>query len=157
MVQLHRVLIAFCFVIGTSVASNVLAQDDADANDPIVIELDRRVEQFFERIAEGDHDNAFPSLLLRSQLLDQEDELQALIDASKQIETRYGAYRGSEQIGAQRVGTDLILLKYLFKCERFPVVWYVAFYRQPATANSVDRDWAVISLSFDTRIQRLFN
>lgn len=132
------------------------AQEENISNDPVVIELDRRVEQFLEAVSDNEEDSAFQGLLLGSQLLEQEDEYQALVEASKQIENRYGAYYDSERVSAKRVGADLVLLKYLFKCERFPVIWYFAFYRQTRTA-SPGGDWVVISLSFDTQVERLFD
>jgi hypothetical protein len=152
-----RLVIVASFLLACwAFASHAPAQEEDASKNPIVIELDRRVEQFLDGVSEGDQDSAFAGLLLGSQLLEQEDEYEALVEASKQIENRYGAYRDSEQVSAKRIGVDLVLLKYLFKCERFPVIWYVAFYRHTRTATS-GSDWVVISLSFDTQVERLFD
>jgi hypothetical protein len=90
-------------------------------------------------------------------LAEQEAAVRALVDKSKEIVARYGAHRESERLSVRRVGKDLVLMKYLFKCERFPVIWYFAFYReQGRPANGGENDWRVISVRFDTQIEPLF-
>lgn len=56
------------------------------------------------------------------------------------------------------VGKDVVLLKYLYKCEKFPVVWYVAYYRDFTRAVTASDDrWVVISIRFDTQVEALGN
>lgn len=72
--------------------------------------------------------------------------------------TRYGEYRTFERIATKRVGSDLALLKSLYKCEHFPVVWYFTFYRTPqrieGAAGSAGA-WRVVIVRFDADVERL--
>ena len=134
------------------------AQDEPALDDPVVAKLHERVKRFLSGVAGGTESDAFADLLLGSQLAQQETAVRALVDRSKEIAQRYGAHRESEQIGAKRIGKDLVLLKYLFKCEKFPVIWYIAFYRDfNRKANAGDDNWVVVAVRFDTQIEALFD
>ncbi|MGD9723228.1 MAG: hypothetical protein AB7O59_17985 [Pirellulales bacterium] len=133
------------------------AQDERDFTDPIIGKLDNRVTQFLNSVAAGTPSAAFGELLAGSRLLEQEAAVKTLVDKAKEIPDRYGAYRESEQLSAKRLGKDLVLLKYLFKCERFPVIWYFAFYRETSRATNGDDNWVVIAVRFDTQVDTLFD
>ena len=50
-----------------------------------------------------------------------------------------------------------MLVRYLLKCEKFPVIWHVVFYRNFARAAGATEDtWVVISVRFDTQVEALF-
>jgi hypothetical protein len=133
------------------------AQEEKPPSDPVVIKLDQRAMRFLDAVAAGDENDAFADLLVGSQLVQQDASVRALVERSKEITQRYGAHRESEQLAARRIGKDLVLLKYLFKCEKFPVIWYIAFYRDfSRQANNNDDPWVVISVRFDTQVERLF-
>ncbi len=153
-----RIVLAFLLTASILLSAPlVAAQDEPPLADPVVAKLDQRVMRFLEAVAAGKQSDAFADLLLGSQLVEQESAVRALVDKSKEIPQRYGAYRASEQLSAKRIGKDLVLLKYLFKCEKFPVVWYVAFYRDLSRqASGTDDYWVVISVRFDTQIEQLF-
>jgi hypothetical protein len=132
------------------------AADEAALVDPVVGKLHDKVMRFFDRIASGEENAAFTDLLLNSQLPEQAGAVKGLVDKSKEIISRYGARRDSEQISAKRIGKDVVLLKYLFKCEKFPVVWYFIYYRDFARVTpSSDDYWVVISVRFDTQVELL--
>jgi hypothetical protein len=152
------VLAALLFTTaGLTLVPGAAAQEEQALADPVVGKLDQRVTRFLDAVASGDPSDAFADLLLGSQLVEQEDAVRLLVARSKEIAQRYGAFRESEQIGAKRIGKDLVLLKYLFKCEKFPLVWYIAFYRQTnRQAGTNDDQWVVISVRFDTQVERLF-
>ncbi|MEX2113607.1 MAG: hypothetical protein WD845_10505 [Pirellulales bacterium] len=136
------------------------AQDSEDVADPVVIKLDQRVLRFLDAVSTTEADDAFDNLLVGSPLLKQTDALESLTKTSSDVTTRYGAYRGSEQLSAKRVGKDLVLMKYLFKCEQFPLVWYFVFYRdfsRQNNGNAIDDPWIVISVRFDTQVELLFD
>ena len=121
-----------------------------------MVALDGKIRQFLKDVATGKTQVAFAAMLEGSRLADQEKPLAALIGRTKELETKYGKYLASEQIAAKRIGKDLVLLKYLYKCEHFPVVWYFAYYR---TANETLPDsapWRVITVRFDTELERLW-
>jgi hypothetical protein len=90
-------------------------------------------------------------------LAKQDKALKQLTDKTKQLQTEYGRYRGYEQIAAKRIGEDLVLLRYLYKCEHFPVVWYFTFYRTSTPGEPLrgSGDWRVITVRFDTKLELL--
>jgi hypothetical protein len=63
-------------------------------------------------------------------------------------------FRGLEKIDSRRVATDLVVMKYLYKCERFPVVWYFTFYRS-AAAGAANGQWAIVTIRFDAELEAL--
>ena len=134
------------------------AEDETAFTDPVVAKLNDRVLRFLNEIAERRETDAFRDLLTGSQLAEQTAAVKTLVDRSKELVERYGQYRESEAVGAKRVGKDLVLLKYLYKCEKFPVIWHIAYYRDAgrATTNS-DDSWVVISIRFDTQLDHLTN
>jgi hypothetical protein len=133
-----------------------VAQDESAFTDPVVAKLNDRVHRFLSEIAERREADAFKDLLSGSQLAEQTAAVKTLVERAKELSERYGTYRESEAVGAKRVGKDLVLLKYLYKCEKFPVVWHIAYYRDArGTSNSSDDHWIVISLRFDTQLDAL--
>jgi hypothetical protein len=135
-----------CVLLATAGATtSAVAADDSPLVDPVVGKLHEKVMRFLGGIAGGEQTTAFGELLAGSQLLEQAGAVRSLVDKSKEITQRYGAHRDSEQVSAKRIGKDVVLLKYLFKCEKFPVVWYFAFYRD------------LVSVRFDTQLESLAN
>jgi hypothetical protein len=152
------VIAVLLLVIPVCSLSTVAAQEDGELADPVVIKLDQRVLRFLETVSTTDAGDAFDSLLAGSPLLKQGDALETLVKTSDDVPARYGAYQGSEQLSAKRIGNDLVLMKYLFKCDQFPWVWYFVFYRDfSRPSNTSDDPWIVISVRFDTQIEQLFD
>ena len=81
----------------------------------------------------------------------------ALIAKTDQLHELYGPYRGFEAIAARRAGKDLVFLRYLYKCENFPVVFYFTFYRTPRgePPTETSNSWRVIIVRFDTELELL--
>jgi hypothetical protein len=133
------------------------AVDETASPGPVVGKLHDKVIRFLDGISNGDEANAFSGLLVGSQLLEQDGAVRGLVDKSKDIVKRYGAHHESEQVSAKRIGKDVVLMKYLFKCEKFPVVWYFTYYRDFTRSNSTSGDdhWVVISVRFDTQVELL--
>ena len=130
----------------------------AAVEDKVLVAVDARVSQFLEGVSIGQAQSAYQELLAGSQLLKQSDALKALIEKTGALEKKYGRYRAFEQIAAKRVGNDLVLLKYLYKCENFPVVWYFTFYRTPSPGEppAESGQWRVITVRFDTALELLW-
>ncbi len=129
-----------------------------EAPDPVVAALETRVSQFLEGVSMGQAQTAYQELLAGSQLLKNSEALKTLTEKTKEIETRYGRYRAFERVSAKRVGADLVLLRYLYKCENFPVVWYFTFYRTPQRGEPAPEDknaWRIIIVRFDTQLELL--
>ena len=136
-------------------ANRAVGAEDTVIADPVVAKLHDKVVRFLESVS-AETNTAFNDLLLGSPLSEQKDSVRSLVDKSKEIADRYGAFRESEQISAKRIGKDVVLLKYLYKCEKFPVLWYFAFYRDFTRSTAAGDDyWLVISVRFDTQIEAL--
>ena len=115
-----------------------------------------RVETFFQSLINPmfGPERAFRELIGDGPLKDRNDDIAKLIEQSLTLEQRYGAYSGHEMASTKTVGGDLIFLRYLYKGERFPVVFYFTFYRA-GPIGGVARDWSLIALRFDARVETL--
>ncbi len=136
------------------------AQVITAGEDKVLIALADRINGFFESVALGQAQTAYAKLLVGSPLLKQNEQVAGLVRKTAEIDKTFGAYRGFEQILARRVGKDLVLMRYLYKCENFPVVWHVAFYRDqrepsPGSSSNGAESWRVISIRFDTDLDAL--
>jgi hypothetical protein len=119
--------------------------------------LDARVAGFLEAVAGGQAQAAYSDLLSGSPLLEQEKALAELIDQTTKLSGngKYGAYRSHERIGLKTVGRDLVLLRYLYKCENYPVVWYFTFYRTSSAGAPTAPSWRAIAVRFDADLDLL--
>jgi len=122
--------------------------------------LKAKIDVFFRQL--GDKTNgpeaaareAIGGIVGTGPLKDRSDDLAKLTEQAATLPQRYGDYTGHEAAGAKAVGNDLLFLRYLYKGERFPVVWHFAFYRTTSPAG-LKREWSLISLRFDTKIDAL--
>ena len=130
------------------------AQPSSD--DPLIDSLDFKVTQFFDAVILKEVESGLNDLLAGSQLLKQKEQISTLISKTHDLEKRFGTFKNYERVGARRVGQDLVLLRYLYKCEQFPVVWYVTYYRDFNRGDPDDADnWRVIAIRFDTDLEVL--
>jgi hypothetical protein len=131
-----------------------------EPSDPVIGALHEKVAQFLEGVSLGTPtatSTAYQALLAGSPLQKQAQAVEALIEKTDRLQEQFGPYREFEQIAARRVGNDLVLLKYLYKCESFPVVWYFTFYRTPRADVPPEKNdtWRVIIVRFDTELELL--
>lgn len=139
-----------------ALASTAQAQTHESLDlDPVESALDERIEAFFKNVN-------LPAVTVRQALDDllvdgplaASDDRATLVEEIEQITDRYGAMLAAELIDAQRVGDDVILLKYLYKCEDYPLVWRFSFYRRPSLEGMSENGmWNVIGVRFDTQIE----
>ncbi|MBN1908874.1 MAG: hypothetical protein JW818_03975 [Pirellulales bacterium] len=147
--------LAVFLVICLVVADRAAAQETT--TDKTVTAMEARAKLFLETVSMGKSQTAYDALLAGSPLLIQSEALRGQVAATDRLESLYGPYKGFERIAARRVGTDLILLRYLYKCERFPVVWHFAFYHTPPSTGAPEDNgtWRVIIVRFDTKLESL--
>lgn len=128
-----------------------------EAVDPVISKLDDEIATFLQSVAEKDEKRAFDRLLLGSQLHEQTSAVEQMLEKVGQFERSYGKHQESERISQKRVGKDLVLLTYLYKCKDFPVVWHFKFYRDynRATLMNDSNNWVVIGVRFDTELDAL--
>ena len=151
-----------CLVATSAVALTALVTQIASAQasssdlEPEIELLQSRVEQFFSSLtnaAEGP-ERAVRQIVGSGPLKDRNDDINKLIEQASALDQRYGAYTGHEAASQRAVGKDLIFLRYLYKGQKFPVVWHFTFYRTGAN-GALNRDWQLISLRFDSKIEAL--
>jgi hypothetical protein len=129
---------------------------EAPLDDPVVGPLHARAMAFFDAVSAGNVASAYNDLLAGSVLLRQTEALKSLTERTQELE-RFGKFRGAERVDVRAVGKDLLIFRYLYKCDDFPVVWQLVFYRdfkqrdQPIPGNQ----WVVIVVRFDTDLDLL--
>jgi len=153
----HALSFVFAIIVLLAIAGPSTAQEAATSTDQVLVALGARVSTFLEGVSMGQAETAYGELLADSQLRTQEDAVKTLVTKTNELEQKYGRYRAFERIAQKRVGNDLVLLKYLYKCENFPVVWYFTFYRTPTPGETPAEDaaWRVVIVRFDTELELL--
>jgi hypothetical protein len=153
-------IIAACSLI---LSLAVTARGQEPLNDEMQAEIDElksRVDRFFRQLggaanAAPDADGAIREIVGTGPLRDRTTDVERLIEQAQTLrDARYGAYTGHEAVSVRAVGSDLVFLRYLYKAEHYPVVWYFTFYRA-TTAGGFKGNWTLISLRFDTKIEAL--
>jgi hypothetical protein len=151
-----RILVALCLALMVSHAGRAQEPGNGVAEQDLEF-VKEKAASFFRSLTDKTlgPDRAFFELVSGGPLQDRTDEIGKLIEQAQTLDQRYGAYTGNELVATKAVGEDLIFLRYLYKGERFPVVWYFTFYRPAPIAAGVRREWALIALRFDARIEAL--
>ncbi len=138
-------------------ASSALAQQP----DPVLDPLHQRVSTFFEQVKSKNIKVAYQQLLDSKQLgarqIGTPEDRKKLEEDTLLIEETCGAYRSFERVYAKQVGSDLVFMKYLYKCSKLPVLWHLTFYRPPVGTElgPEGRSWQVIAIRFDTDLEVL--
>ena len=148
---------AFAFVLAAFSAAAAASQiPQRTVSEDDLKDVKGRVETFFQSLTTPTlgPERAFRELIGDGPLKDRTDDIAKLIEQSLTLEQRFGAYSGHEMASTKTVGGDLIFLRYLYKGERFPVVFYFTFYRA-GPIGGVARDWSLIALRFDARVETL--
>ena len=123
--------------------------------------LEKKVGEFFADLktspdSKKSAKQAFQKMLEGStRLTDKTAAVEALIKKTDALTATFGDYRGHERISAKSVGKDLLLLKYLYKCEHYPIVWHFTYYRTSPNGETAASPWIVIAVRFDTDLELL--
>ena len=120
-----------------------------------VDKLQSGIEDFFKSFNDSavGPEPAFRTLVGNGPLKGKTEELTGLIDKASKLEGRYGRYTGHDVASVKTVGSDMAILRYLYKGERFPVVWHFYYYR--AGNGTTPREWNLIEIRFDTNLDGL--
>jgi hypothetical protein len=135
--------VLFCGVTGRAQTGPADETDIADAL--------TRCESFLKGLS-SDVPSAYDTLLRDSPLREKGKVEKVAADTKKLFATDApnGRLRkdGVERVKTHRVGSDLVLLRYLQKFENVPVVWYFTFY------YTGDR-WVLVTVRFDHEYELL--
>lgn len=124
-------------------------------------EVDDKIKNFFEDIILNSNSSKAFDDLLRSGSVSSVvgnqtiDEMKTKLN---DIKKQFGEFRSFERIDVKPWGEDLVIAKYLLKCDSHPVVWTFTFYRRPplsSSSTSPAGPWNVIGLRFDTNLELL--
>lgn len=141
-------------VVGRFGGSNkVTAQISSSENEYTA--LHGRIHDFFENLTDSNKGpkKALEELLRNSPITGDEALTNTLVEKMKDINTRFGAYLAFEVIGTKQIGSDLVLIRYIYKCQNYPVVWNFIFYRPLSkTGDTTSRQWTLIGLRFDSNL-----
>lgn len=131
-----------------------------DAQQPTVGEtsiepLRASIGNFFENISDASKSprEAVDNFVANSAMAQNERAKVKIVDGLKSIEPSFGGYSSYEPIGFKAVGADLVVFRYLYKCENYPIVWYFTYYRsRPKNADPATSEWKLIGFRFDTNL-----
>jgi len=116
--------------------------------------LDAKIIDFFKSLKKGNPTLALEDLLRQSSYGSSNAETQ-LTNLRNEIEKagkQFGEIQTWEQYEAKQIGLDIILVRYILKYDRHPVMWTFLFYRKPSgTLSTTDPrpPWELIELYFD--------
>jgi hypothetical protein len=133
------VLLAIVSLLGPD---PVLAQDD-----PMLDQAATQATEFLESLSSG-VEEAYDALLKNSPLARDPDRIKKVVADTKKLFASgapYGKPRAEqavERIKAQRIGSDLAIVRYLYKFEQLPVAWHFSLYRASGK-------WVVVGVRFD--------
>ena len=128
------------------------AQSTALSTDPSK-ELDDRVRLFFNDLLADDASKAFSDLLRSSAT---SEPVAGMKSKLEDVKDQFGPLRKYERVNVKSIGEDLVVVRYLLKCERHPVLWTFTFYRRPTETSSLTASsWSVIGLRFDSNLDPL--
>ncbi|MCL2349093.1 MAG: hypothetical protein FWC50_12640 [Planctomycetaceae bacterium] len=136
-------------------------------SDSDVAIAERRVQTFFETLTLKDPSetaHAYSELFQGSPIAYGADDV--ISETVKKTNDLTSNKRWSfEPLDTRKAGKDLILIRYLYKGETFPVVWQFTFYRSQILNGSRSGDvgtmtssqWDCIGVKFDTNLDVLIN
>lgn len=114
--------------------------------------LAARSREFLEEVSLGKATAAYERLLAGSPLAAETAAVAQLVERTAELEKRYGRCWNFERLAARSLGSDVVLMNYLYKTERVPLVWRLVWYRTPGAPASAGgaEAWSVVSVRFDT-------
>lgn len=142
--------------LAVGLAAVVLRASAQEATaDATPAKLRAEVAAFFDNLSSGPPAQALQTLAGSGPLASQREALATLAEKATELEPRYGKFRAAESLGSRSIGKDVVVLRYLYKCDRAPVAWHFTYYRDQARAAGADDRWLLIGVKFDTQLDAL--
>lgn len=139
---------ALLLIFGPAASRAQRGQSDRESNEEIAVLGE--VEDFLYRLARRDLEDAYNQLLVGSPFANQKEQVEQLTARTEMLLAAYGDFVGIERIDVRRVGQSLAYVRYLYKTEELPVVWFFTYYQVEAGAN-----WKLVAVRFDTNLETL--
>jgi len=153
---IRRTALALC--IAALMSASAGAQENVSAEmQGEVSAVKEKAETFFTHLAGPmpDADHAVRAMVAGGPLEGRTEDVKKLIEQAQSLDARIGPYKHHELVSSRNVGSDLVFLRYLYKGDRYPAVWYFTFYRTSGSVAGTKKEWSVISLRFDTKVEAL--
>ncbi|MDR1964898.1 MAG: hypothetical protein LBQ50_14090 [Planctomycetaceae bacterium] len=115
-------------------------------------ELDDKIKTFFDTLLSGNTTNAFENLLLQSPLGSSSAPVAEVRTKLDETKKQVGDFHAYEFYQAKPVGKDIVLIRYILKCEYYPVIWTFTFYRKPSLQGSTGAPWQLVEMRFDSNL-----
>jgi hypothetical protein len=132
------------------------AQERSVTLEPDLEALTDRVRDFLQDVAAGQIKPAYQTLLAGGPLEARVEDIARLVEETGRLEKERGKFWELEPLSNERIGNDVVISRFLYKCERYPVVWHVTFYRTfKAGSASAAPTWTVIGVRFDGDLEPL--
>lgn len=133
----------------------VVEAQQPTTGDPSIDALRESIGNFFETLSDNSKGprKAVDDFVQNSPMKDNEKTKNKIIDGLSSIKANFGGYVAYEPVGTKMVGTDLIVFRYLYKCEDYPVVCYFTYYRpRSKTSDAPSNAWNLIGFRYDTNL-----
>jgi hypothetical protein len=143
--------LATCRPASAQVSRDLVSEEELEI-------LTERVDTFFKsfRSTATGPKQALRDFVGGSPLEAREEEMTKLVENAERLKVTYGEVSGHEPVAQKNFGKDLVVLKYLLKAEKFPIVWHFYFYRGGNNGMLISgRQWKLIELRFDTDLKAL--
>jgi hypothetical protein len=147
-------LLAFTLLLLPGSSAPLFAQRPGEGDEPDLSGVYARVNSLLQNLGAepGSAEKTLTKFVEGSPLARDEKAIQDLAAKIKMFDATYGRFVASERISTKHIGDDVLALRYLYKAEQYRVVWYFTFYR-PRTSATDTRDWTLIAVRFDTRVE----
>jgi len=121
-------------------------------------EFDARILVFFDALAMRNSTSAFNELLRSSPLgtPDASESLTAMQSRIDELQTQFGNILLWEKLDTKRIGSNIVLVRYVLMYDHYPTVWTFTFYRKPTTSTTLTTPgWVLVELHFETDMKSL--
>lgn len=120
--------------------------------------LEEKVDSFFQKLSQpGNHFNSAFEELFREGMISSRASTEAVENISRKYQDlnsfEVGQLREAEKIGSEKIGKDVLMLRYLSKHDNAPVAWTFIFYRPPRSSAQTSSQWNTILIRFDTDLE----
>ena len=112
-------------------------------------EIRERLEGYFVALEDGKVRTAFEQLLKGSAIGEEQGNLEALIERTNEVLTRFGEVEDHELMKAKRRGSRLVAYTYLSHGEVFPLQWEIFCYRG-------SKGWQILDITVNNDLVRIF-
>lgn len=114
-------------------------------------ELEQKCNTFFESLSKSEIKKAFDKILEGSPIKNKEEQINNLIEQTKQSIVLYGKLNDAEAVSSEIATPSLIRLRYLAVHNIYPMRWIFTFYKSPKSG------WIIINIKLDDLSEYFFS